>query len=685
MCKYFTTGLSSVLLAFFGFSGINIVLAEQPPAYLSTSFYGGGIVKDRQDQKFREDWLLRDDSFVGGIEHLVLRYPFKEDWLLKSEIKALPGQRNYDLALEVSKKDLFYARIHYKKFQYYDDDSGGVYKPFSIPFYVIPEEPDVERENLLLEFGLTLPNLPIFTFSYEKKKRDGEISSLTWGEAAESGIDRHIVPTIKDVDDDGDIFKLGAKYEHDIMNIEVEQRWESTDIDSVRTEVNFDEGLPNASAATVIDDKDTHYKSSQTTVKLDKTINKKLSISSGYRYNNIDNDSKTILRTFNASGVINPGGRRRNWFAPNSDSDVDSHLWNFNILGKPMKGLTVQGSLRVKYIHRSSVATYFNDSTFPFDFSPDEAHDITARINDTIFGEAIRVTYKRIPRIIPYFEAGWQQGDSEIKEQENLTGFFKRDTDRNFDKQIYTIGTSFFPFKRFSGSFQYRKELTKNEYSDDLDTESRTAIVPGGYPAFIDKQDIDTDIYTTRLTAHPMRSITTTFRYEYRSQETDSKMDGLSRELSHVDTQTFSGSVTIIPISNFFLTTMVMHQNLRVKTRARDDIRAAFRPFEGDSTSFVSTAIFALNEKTEFSVDYQVSLTDNYDESVVNFAPDPGGLPLEHDYTLQVLTLGVKHKVKKNISLWCKYRLHDFSESHRENIDNYTEHLFVAGGEIRFR
>jgi hypothetical protein len=161
-------------------------------------------------------------------------------------------------------------------------------------------------------------------------------------------------------------------------------------------------------------------------------------------------------------------------------------------------------------------------------------------------------------------------------------------------------------------------------------------------------------------------------------------MDGLSRELSHVDKQTFSGSVTIVPISNLFLTTMVMHQDLRVKTRARDDIRAAFRPFEGDSTSFVNTAIFALNEKTEFSVDYQVSLTDNYQESVVNFAPDPLGLPLEHSYTLQAFTLGVKHKVKKNITLWSRYSLYDYSESHIDNIDNYTEHLFAAGGEIRF-
>ena len=674
MKKGLTIIFGITILAFSGFLHTDRVLAEQPPAYFSTSFYGGDIAKSRDDEKFSEDWQLKDDSFIGGLEHLELRYPFKEGWLLKSEIKTLPGQRNHDLTLEVSKKDLFYARIHYKRFPHYYDDSGGVYKNFATPFFVIPEEPGTDRQSLHLELGLTIPNLPIFTFSYEKKLRDGEISSLTWGQATEA-VSRKIVPTLKEVNDNINIIKIGAEYKHDIANIEVEQRWEFTDLETVRTEKNFTNGLPNTDDATVIDEKDTFYESSQTTVKLNKTINKKLSFTGGYRYTKVDNDSETSIQTFNSAGAINPGGFRNNWFDSDSDSDVNSHLWNFNILAKPIKDLTVQGFLRLKNVHRDSVSSFKNDR------APVQEHDITARTNNTTFGEGIRITYKRIPRIVPYLEAGWQQGDIEIKEKESKTGFFQRDTDRDYDKQTYTIGLSFYPFKRFSGSVQYRKELAKNEYDDDLDTESAAGIVPGGYSAFIDKQDFDTDVYTIRLTAHPISSVSTTFRYEYRAQEIDSKMEGLGSELAHVDKQTFSGSITFTPISNLFLTSMVMHQNLRVKTRARNDQAAPTRPFEGDSTTFVNTAIFALNEKTEFSADYQASLTSNYDENNINDM----GLPLEHDYTMQVLTLGVKHKIKKNVTLWSKYSLYDYSESHVEDIDDYTEHLFAFGGEIRWR
>lgn len=59
---------------------------------------------------------------------------------------------------------------------------------------------------------------------------------------------------------------------------------------------------------------------------------------------------------------------------------------------------------------------------------------------------------------------------------------------------------------------------------------------------------------------------------------------------------------------------MAMHQNLRVKTGAKNNQAAPLRAYEADSTTFVNTALFALNEKTDFSLDYQASLTDNYDE-----------------------------------------------------------------------
>ena len=683
MIKNLTTIFGFLIIVSSGFLHIGSVLAEQPPVYFSTSFYGGDIAKSRDDEKFSEDWQFKDDSFIGGIENLKLRYPFKEGWLLKSEIKTLPGQRNHDLRFEISKKDLFYARINYKRFPHYYDNSGGVYKNHNTPFFINPEEPGTDRQNILLELGLTLPELPVFTLSYEKSLRDGEMASLTWGEAVQAGTDARIVPTLKDVNEDANIIKIGAKYKHDIANIEAEQRWEFTDMESTRTEKNYTDGVLSSSRR---DTKDTYFESSQTTIKIDKRINKKLSLTGGYRYVKVDNDSEQIVRSFDGAGNPLVTGFGKNWFAPDSNSNVNTHLWNFNVLAKPVKNLTVQGFFRVKNSHRDSASSFFNDTAGTFDFSKDTTHIITARTNDLFIAEAVRVAYKGIKRITPYFEAEWQQGNTELKERDSGSDsvFFQRDTDRNYDKQIYTVGMGFYPFRKFSGSVQYRKVLKKNEYSDDLDTESRTnQLDTAGYSAFIDKQDFDTDIFTTRLTAHPIHSVTTTFRYEYRNQDIVSKMDGLSREEAYVDAHTLSGSVSITPFSNLFITSMVMHQNHRVKTGARYDasIPGVARAFESDSTTFVNSAIFALNKKTEFSADYEATLNSNYDEN--NIADKT--VPYEHDYTRQALTLGVKHKIRKNMTMWSRYSLYDYSESHIADIDDYTEHLFAVGGEIRLR
>ncbi len=652
----------------------HLAVAQQPPPYLATSYSGGDIMVSKDDEKFREDWQLKDDSFTGGLEYLLLRHPFDKEWLLKADIKTLPGQRDHSLLLEITKKNLFYTRLKYERFPHWYDDTGGVFKDFNTPFFELGVGPSTDRENFLLELGLILPDLPVITFSYEKRRRDGEISSLTWGEAREGDIRRKIVPTEKEVDDDADIFKIGVKHKNKIANVEAEQRWEFTEVDTVRRENNFINGQLSES---VIDKKHFSYDSSQTSVKIDKAVSKKLHLFFGYMFNSIDTDSTILLRTLDPTGAIIAGGFRRNWFNSNSDNDVNYHLWNFNILSRPLKDLAVQGHLKLKSVHRDSIASFNNDTTAPFDKSPDEMNNITARWNDTILGEGIRVTYKRVPWLSPYFEAEWQQGDVEIKEKDLGTEFFIRDTDADFDKQVYAVGLNFAPFRRFNGSLQYRKEITDNNYDDNIDTTD-------GYSAFIDEQDIDADVFTVRLSAHPISSVSTTFRYEFRLQDVHSEKDNfdtfiLRREKASIDIQTFSGSITFTPFSNLYLMSMAMYQDFRTKTGAREVSVAPVRAYDADSLTLVNSVLFALNKKTDLTLDYQVSFTNNFDN--INTI----GLPLEHDYTLQRLGLGVKYKCKENITLWGKYGFYDYNESHIDNVDNYVGHFLASGVEIRWR
>jgi hypothetical protein len=56
MKKNITFVLGLIMALFCGLLYTDTVVAEQPPAYFSTSFYGGDIAKSREDEKFSEDW-----------------------------------------------------------------------------------------------------------------------------------------------------------------------------------------------------------------------------------------------------------------------------------------------------------------------------------------------------------------------------------------------------------------------------------------------------------------------------------------------------------------------------------------------------------------------------------------------------------------------------------------------------
>ncbi len=50
MKKGLTIIFGFTILASFGFLHTDLILAEQPPVYFSTSFYGGDIAKSRDDE-----------------------------------------------------------------------------------------------------------------------------------------------------------------------------------------------------------------------------------------------------------------------------------------------------------------------------------------------------------------------------------------------------------------------------------------------------------------------------------------------------------------------------------------------------------------------------------------------------------------------------------------------------------
>ncbi len=92
------------------------------------------------------------------------------------------GNHNYDLKLDLTDEKLGYIRAGYTEFRTWYDGNGGFYPPNNESFSLYDNDLYVDRRTAWVEAGLTLPDLPVFSFRYEYDSRKGTMDSTSWGD-----------------------------------------------------------------------------------------------------------------------------------------------------------------------------------------------------------------------------------------------------------------------------------------------------------------------------------------------------------------------------------------------------------------------------------------------------------------------------------------------------------------------
>ena len=81
-------------------------------------------------QKFRED-VGMEEGWNGGVENGTLHYDLNKDTTLDGEGRFIIDEHDYKFQLQLTKKDVWYARAGYTEYRDYYDNRGGFYAPFS--------------------------------------------------------------------------------------------------------------------------------------------------------------------------------------------------------------------------------------------------------------------------------------------------------------------------------------------------------------------------------------------------------------------------------------------------------------------------------------------------------------------------------------------------------------------------
>ena len=186
-----------------------------------------------------------------------------------------------------------------------------------------------------------------------------------------------------------------------------------------------------------------------------------------------------------------------------------------------------------------------------------------------------------------------------------------------------------------------------------------------------------------KLTLRPCSRFMTAFTYQLTATDIKTAEAGVpflvpkgSRQSGNYDASIYSVSATVTPISRLYLTGLFSFQDTRTVAFANDN--PSVIAYRGNVYTVVGTAGYALDKKTDLTVEYTYSRSDNFTDNSAD------GLPLGIDNQRHGLIVGLQRKLTDHILARLRYGYYEYNERSNGGIDNYVAHLAGASCTVRF-
>ncbi len=612
---------------------------------------------DGDEGKSREDHWVQD-GWSGGLEHFLLEKSLKGDWGLRMEGRAIVPEEDYNFHLQLEKEDYGFFRAQYTEYRKYFDDTGGFFRPFSVPVFDLDKDMHLDIGNFLMEAGITIPDLPRIVVGYEHRFKEGKKSLIEWGSVSEGGLSRKIFPSFKEVDEEVDILRV--EVEHNIGKVHVGDRfrYEKYKTETARFEEERD--LDSATSEKVTVSEKYEHDALFNTLHLESHISEKIYFSLGYLLTDLEGDGAFSMLTV----PFGPEPFDKNWRADSIDIDQESHVMNVNAQFGPYRHLSFYGGFQAEFTEtEGDTDARLTEISFGGSAVSPEARMRSSMDKDG-FMETVGVRYSGIPYTSLYAEGKWTQHGIDLLEREWEEGAlaFERVT-TDADRERYTLGFSTSPVRRLTLSARYKRSCRENVYNHKRDTEP-------GYSAFIDEQNLDTDEISAKATVRMTSAVKASFRYQLVKTEIDTwarTTPPSSVQSGDYAADIYSVSVTATPIPSMYLTGLFSCRD--VNSESFDNESASVIEYDGDVYSFIGTAGWAVGEKTDLTLDYLYSWSDNFEDNSAD------GLPLGIDNDRHGLSLGFSRKMTEKVTLRFRYGFYKYEEDHIRGVDDYEAHL----------
>jgi hypothetical protein len=623
----------------------------------------GGILVSGDSHMFREHFWRREDWNPGFEEFSIT------DRLGNHGKATLIGRAlrdDYRISLTLERRDVGFTRFGAERYRKYFDDSGGYFPKFFPSIFSLNRDLHLDQVRAWVDFGLTVPDWPKLTVGYEYQFRQGEKSTLQWGVVNQGSDLRSIYPAAKTIDERVHIVKLDL--EHDLAGVHFDDsfRGEFYDLKTGGQNTRF-YSIDDPSLHFRDDIKDGYkYFQGANALRAEKALTDWLLGSGGYLYSKLNADATLSLDPLVPFGTSTVGDRRQ---SHEIVLERETHAFNVTALLGPWNGLSLSAGVLNEWTHQEGFGSAdkdlipFSTNMVVFDANHDKA----------MVEESIVMRYTSIPFTTLFTEARLQQESIGEFEQEvgGLTDFL-RDTDAASERSDWRFGFSTSPWKRISFNGHYRRSDKETDYRHRRDDSTN------GYPAFIRNRNIETDEIDSRIVLQPWRWLKTAFGYKYLTTRYDAITDpasflttedispGGSAPPAHYRAHLYTFNTTLTPWQRWYLSGTFSYQHSAIAAFANEVPQVV--PYRGDVYSFLASATFLMDQKTDFHVTYGLSLAD--------YAPDnfDEGLPVGIKYSRHAVTAGITRRLVNFLSARLQYGYYNYDEPSSGGANNYSAH-----------
>lgn len=656
-------------------------LAGLPPAAaedaeISMDLFMRYVSLKGDEEKFQaHHWM--DTGAAAGIENMSYKKVFEDDSLLEFEGRYIFSENDTEGLLLWKKDNVGVMKMYYQRYPKYYGDGGGYYHPFSGAFQYteLGRELRMDMSEFLLSFDVISDNWPDLTVEYEHGDKDGEKSRLTWTGVNDSGTTRKIGPSYQVLDQETDALNIKGETEFAGMIVKGKQRFEVTDIFSLREEKNLSD---TAGSGRKIQKQWQSINSQAATSTLlgERWFNENKSFTSlAYRFHQIELTETQTLSEFDEN--LNPScfSHCKNSPGGHADAELDSHIWTNMFFTNFTEDLSLTTKLKAEKTQRQGDALYPVDNENPPDGLANTYESSDTKDKMWKFGENISLRYQGFETVSFYAEGDFAQGRTWLFEElKNLNGQDTASTSGNFlretvtynRKNIFTLGSRWVPVRWFDMNAQVRHGREVNDYDDVVETSSGSS----ARSAFIDELQIETTELSSKMTWKPAKWLRNGLRYQLLDQNFRPRVEAEEETKSHSLSHVFTYDITLHPIERLLLTTAMSYQDYKVTTPAASASSARTPGFNADVKSALVSASYRIDDtKSLFSSAYYAR-TDNFDDFTSI------GLPLGSDYTMYDVTLGLSWQPRENLTVKPQYSYYNYDPSSvSAEYDGYSAHV----------